>query len=307
MNIQPCLTAPNMRSGIFQMTPTCAIVPGSQTAVEERGMQHVLRSRRAIQSSVLLAVAAIAAAAAVPLRQSGGPSAADLVQRILESDPWGLGDAEVSARALIRDKSGRVMELGFTARSKRYDGNLTKSLVRFTSPADLAGIGFLQIQKRVGDDDRWLYLPELSRSRRIAGRTRQSAFMATDFTYADLDRRDLRDSVAVHKGDESVDGIQCWRIEATPRADDSAYGRLEIWLRKDNSVPVKWLMYARSGVLVKTLVAKQLRQLDGRWFIVRSVMANHADGRETELVLDQITATNQIPDREFTLRALEKS
>lgn len=270
-------------------------------------MQHVTRSTRAIHSSVLLAVAAIAAVAAVPLRQPGGPSATDLVQRILESDPWGLGDAEVSARALIRDKSGRVMELGFTARSKRYDGNLTKSLVRFTSPADLAGIGFLQIQKRAGDDDRWLYLPELSRSRRIAGRTRQSAFMGTDFTYADLDRRDLRDSVAVPKGDESVDDIPCWRIEATPRADDSAYGRLEIWLRKDNSIPVKWLMYARSGVRVKTLVAKQLRQLNGRWFIVRSVMTNHADGRETELVLDQITATSQIPDREFTLRALEKS
>jgi outer membrane lipoprotein-sorting protein len=270
-------------------------------------MRQVTVSSAGIRSRVLLAAAVIGVCAAAPVRQTATPSAGDLVQRILESDPWGLGNAEVGARALIHDKSGRVLELAFTARSRRYDGNLTKSLVRFTSPADLAGIAFLQIQKRSGDDDRWLYLPELSRSRRIAGRTRQNAFMGTDFSYADLDRRDLRDSVTVLKGDESLDDIPCWRIDASPRADDSSYGRLEIWVRKDNSVPVKWLMYARSGVLVKTLAAKQIRQIDGRWFIIRSAMTNHADGRETELVLDHITVTTQIPDREFTLRALEKS
>lgn len=260
-----------------------------------------------IRSGLLFAAAVAVAVGAAAPPQNPAPAAADLVQRILQSDPWGLGDAEVTARAVIRDKSGRGRELGFIARSRRYDGNLTKSLLRFTSPADLAGVGFLQIQMRSGDDDRWLYLPELSRSRRIAGRTRQSAFMGTDFSYADLDRRDLRESVAVLKGEEPADGVSCWRVEASPRTDESSYGRLEIWVRKDNLVPVKWLMYARSGVLVKTLTASELRQVDGRWFIVRSSMINHADGRTTELVLDRITATSQIPDREFTLRALEKS
>jgi hypothetical protein len=257
--------------------------------------------------SIALALGVLTALAAGRAPQTSAPAAADLVQRILQSDPWGLGDAEVAARAIIHDKSGRAAELAFTAKSRRYDGNLTKSLVRFTSPADLAGVGFLQIQKRSGDDDRWLYLPELGRSRRIAGRTRQNAFMGTDFSYADLDRRDLRDSVAVLKQEESIAGVSCWRIDAAPSADDSSYGRLEIWLRKDNSVPVKWLMYARSGARVKTLEAKELRQISGRWFIIRSVMTNHADGRMTELILDRITATSQIPDREFTIGALEKS
>ena len=259
-----------------------------------------------IRSRVLLALAVVAAVAAGGASQAP-PSAAELVQRILQSDPWGLGDAEVAARALIRVRSEVTTELAFTAKSKRYDGNLTKSLLRFTGPADLAGVGFLQIQKRSGDDERWLYLPELGRSRRIAGRTRQSAFMGTDFSYADLDRRDLRDSVAVLKEEESVDGVPCWRIDASPNASDSSYSRLEIWLRKDNSVPVVWRMYARSGVRVKTLEAKELRQVSGRWFMVRSTMTNHADGRVTELVLDRIRATSQIPDREFTLGALEKS
>ena len=264
----------------------------------------------AVHSNVVVAgilLAGLAALAAEPAGQTSAPSAADLVQRILQSDPWGLGDAEVTAKAIIRDKSGRVQQLGFTAKSRRYDGNLTKSLVRFTSPPDVAGIGFLQIQNRSGDDDRWLYLPELSRSRRIAGRTRQSAFMGTDFSYADLDRRDLRDAIAVLKGEASVDNVPCWRVDASPKSEDSAYGHLEICVRTDNFVPVKWLMHAKSGALVKTLLAKDVRQIDGRWFIMRSTMTNHADSRETELVLDRVRVMKDVPDTEFTLRALEKS
>jgi outer membrane lipoprotein-sorting protein len=260
---------------------------------------------RGLRAAVWAAVAA--ALALVPVPQASGPSARQIIDRILEADPWGLGDAEVIARATIHHKSGRSRELGFTARSRRYEGSLTKSLVRFSSPADLAGVGFLQIQKASGDDDRWLYLPALGRSRRIAGQTRQSAFMGTDFSYADLDRLDLRDSTAVLGDDETVEGVVCWHVEATPRASDSAYGRLEIAVRKDNTVPVRWRMYARSGVLLKTLTAQELRRVDGRWFIVRSSMVSHAEGRDTELVLDRITPTTAIPDREFTLRALEKS
>lgn len=260
-----------------------------------------------VRSIVVLAGALLAASAGYPAAQTASPSAAELIQRILQSDPWGLGDAEVTAKAIIRDKSGRTRQLGFTAKSRRYDGNLTKSLVRFTSPPDLAGIGFLQIQNRSGDDDRWLYLPELNRSRRIAGRTRQSAFMGTDFSYADLDRRDLRDSTAELKGEMSIANVPCWRVDALPKSEESPYGRLEVCVRTDNSVPVRWLMHAKSGVLMKTLTAQELRQIDGRWFMMRSTMTNHADGRETELALERVTITKDVPDREFTLRALEKS
>ena len=234
-------------------------------------------------------------------------TAADLVQGILRSDPWGLGDAHVVARATIREKSGGLRQLVFETKSRRYDGLLAKSVLRVTAPADLAGMAFLQIQTESGDDDRWLYLPELRRSRRVAGRTRQSAFMGTDFSYADLDRRDLRDADARLAGSASLDQVPCWRVDVSPRAADAVYGRLEIWIRKDNGVPIQWQMFARSGTLVKTLVASEVRRIEDRWFIVRSVMTNLADGRETLLTLDRIVPTHTLPDDEFTVRALERS
>ena len=231
----------------------------------------------------------------------------DIVRKMLDTDAWGLGEAEVRARAIIKDERGSQRELVFSARSRRYAPPLTKSLVRFSAPADLAGVGFLQIQKADDDDDRHLFLPELGKARRIAGNTRGSAFMGTDFTYADLDRRDLREGTAVLKGQEDLGKFPCFRLEITPKRTDLPYARLEIWVRSDNFVPLKTLMYNRAGVLLKTLVTLELRRIEGRWFLTRSRMTDHSAEHTTELLLNSIQPKSDIPDDEFTVRSLEKN
>ncbi len=261
--------------------------------------------------SVLVISASLLAATAVPAAEPSPPSepvtAASIVRQMLNTDAWGLGEAEVSARAILRDERGSQRELSFSARSRRHAPPLTKSLVRFRGPADLAGVGFLQIQKAEDDDDRYLFLPELGKARRIAGNTRGSAFMGTDFTYADLDRRDLREGSAVLKGQEELGKFPCYHIEITPQRADSPYARLEVWVRSDNFVPLKTLMYNRAGVLLKTLVTLELRRIEGRWFLTRSRMTDHAARRTTELVLDQIQPKSDVPDDEFSVRNLEKN
>ena len=231
---------------------------------------------------------------------------AEIIRQILNTDAWGLGEAEVSAHAIIKDERGGTRELAFSARSRRYAAPLTKSLVRFRAPTDVAGVGFLQIQKADDDDDRYLFLPELGKARRVAGNTRSSTFMGTDFSYADLDRRDLREGVATLKGKESLGKFTCHHLELVPKRPDSPYARLEMWVRTDNFVPLKTLMYNRAGVLLKTLVTLELRRIEGRWFLTRSLMTNHAAGRTTELFLDQVQPKSDVPDDEFTVRTLEK-
>ncbi|MEO8179400.1 MAG: outer membrane lipoprotein-sorting protein, partial [Deltaproteobacteria bacterium] len=97
------------------------------------------------------------------------PSAEEVIQSVLDSDPWGLTKGEIRASAILTDKRGSKRELAFVAASRRHDPPLSKSIVRFSAPPDLAGAGFLQIQNRNGDDDRYLFLPALKRSRRISG------------------------------------------------------------------------------------------------------------------------------------------
>ena len=254
-----------------------------------------------MRNAMLLGLLVVAGAA-----RAAEPSPREILDRVLEADPWGLSGAVISARAVVRDRSGATRELSFTGRSRRYDGTLSKGIVRFSAPADVAGVGFLQIQSKGGDDDRFLYLPELKRARRISGSNRGQSFMGTDFSYADLDRRDLRAAAAAARADETLAKYPCWHLAVTPTGADATYARAELWVRKDNFLPLKMQMYSRSGALLKTLTTQEVRRIGGRWFITRSTMVSHEEQRQTELTILQLDPRTDLADGEFTVRNLEK-
>jgi Outer membrane lipoprotein-sorting protein len=234
------------------------------------------------------------------------PSAQDVVAKVLEADPWGLNGATVTAHATLTDKRGAKSELALVAKSKRYDPPLSKSIVRFSAPPDLAGAGFLQVQKRDGDDLRYLFLPELKRSRRISGNLRGNSFMGTDFSFADLDRRDLRDGEARFTGDEPVGTWPCYLVDVVPRREDAQYSHIAMWVRKDNYLTLRTKMFDKGGVLEKTFDALEVKRVSGQWFISKSRMQDLQHEHTTELVLDDIEVKSDIDDDEFTVRALEK-
>lgn len=229
-----------------------------------------------------------------------------ILERVMASDPWGMSGAEIRARAIIGDKRGARSQLSFRSKSMQYDPPLSKSVVRFSAPSDLAGAAFLQVQKKGGDDDRFLFLPDLKRSRRISGSLRSNAFMGTDFTYADLDRRDMRNSTAILKGHEKIGKFPCYKVEVVPSSKDSEYARIEAWVREDNFLPLKMAMYDRANVLLKTFMALEVKRVGGRWFISRSRMVNARTDHRTELVLEDINVAQKFSESEFTVRALEK-
>ena len=229
-----------------------------------------------------------------------------ILTQIVASDTWGLADAEIKAQATIREKDGNSRVVRFSAQSRYHDGTLTKSFVRFLAPPDLNGIKFLQIQKRDTDDERYIYLPEFKRIRRVSGKLRAGAFMTTDFSFADLDRRELRFAEATTLPDEKVGEVPCYRLSVKPKNDDAQYSRLELWARKDNHRVLKSLMYDLKGAHTKTLTVDESKQIQGRWFITRARMENHTGQRTTTLVLEQIVPRKDIPDDIFNSRNLER-
>jgi outer membrane lipoprotein-sorting protein len=233
-------------------------------------------------------------------------NAADIVNRVLESDPWGLNGARITAHAVLTDKRGTRSDLAFVAKSRRYEALLSKSIVHFSAPPDLAGAGFLQVQKSDGDDDRYLFLPELKRSRRISGNLRGNSFMGTDFSFADLDRHDLRDSDSRVNAEETIGQWPCYVLDVRPKRDDAQYSHLEMWIRKDNFLPLRVKMFDKAGVLNKTFETIEVRRVSGHWFISKSRMQDNQHDHSTELVLDDIDVGTAVSDDEFTVRALEK-
>ena len=189
---------------------------------------------------------------------------------------------------------------------RRKKGGQLQSVVRFRAPQEVAGTAFLMLERDKGESEQHIYLPGLKRTRRIVGREREGSFMGSDFTYADFERRDTRESTHKRRADEEVGGVKTYVIESTPKKpDESAYSKIETWVRKDDFLPLRIRYYDKSGQLVKTLYTKRIRTMEGRPVIVEAQMVNKKTGHTTELVVDNMRPRKDLPDAAFTPTALE--
>jgi hypothetical protein len=233
-------------------------------------------------------------------------TAQQVVERALDNDAWGRDGISATARVIVTEKNGQKRELAFEAESRRYAPPLAKSMLRFSAPADVAGMKFLLVQKDAGDDERTVYMPDLKRSRRVPAANRSEQFMGTDFTYADMDRKDVRNGTPMLAPEENIGKYPCYHVRIATTEASASYKRVEIWVRKDNLVPLKWVMFDNADAPMKTLVSKELQRHNGRWQITRSQMVDHRSGRNTEILLDHIES-RQVPLETFTVANLEKT
>ena len=232
-------------------------------------------------------------------------TADQIVERMLKQDAFGWDEAETTVRMTLVDAKGtrteRIME-----NLRRSKNGLQQSIVRFRSPQEVAGTAFLMLDRDKGESEQHIYLPGLKRTRRIVGREREGSFMGSDFSYADMERRDTRAATQKRLPDEDLSGVKTFVLESTPKKDSgSTYSKIETWVRQDNYLPLRIRFYDQGGKLVKTFYTKRIRTMDGRPVIMESQMVNKQSGHSTELVVDNLRPRKDIPDSAFTPTALE--
>jgi hypothetical protein len=70
--------------------------------------------------------------------------------------------------------------------------------------------------------DRWMWTPAIERDRRIALQARATRFVGTDFTFEDLEERDVDQHDYSRLGEEAADGAACWKIQSIPKQTKSS-------------------------------------------------------------------------------------
>ncbi len=213
----------------------------------------------------------------------------------------------VESTMILTNDRGQTKERVVRAVRKEY-GDLSKSMIRFLSPADVKGTGFLIWENADRDDDQFLYLPALKQDpRRIASSEKGSRFMGTEFTYEDMENRKVDKDTHTLLREETLDGKKVYVVESIPKkGSDSQYKKLISWVRPDIWIPVKIEFYDNNGALLKVLTVKKVEQVQGIWTTLDSIMDNVQDKKKTELILDKVQYNTDIPDEFFTERYLKR-
>ena len=214
---------------------------------------------------------------------------------------------------LINDKGQTRERKSTTFSVLQPNGIDSKLLVRFTMPADIQGTAFLQVEHIDGDDDQWIYLPALGKSRRLVANNKKDSFVGSDFSYGDLSQPNI--DLFEHRllGTQTVDGQDCYMIESVPKSDstksDLGYSRKITWLRQDNFLETKVEYYDLSNRLLKTQLVgnhKLLEPATQRWVALHREMTNRQTGHRTVFNFDNVESGIPIADDLFTTRYLER-
>jgi outer membrane lipoprotein-sorting protein len=214
---------------------------------------------------------------------------------------------------LINDK-GQQRERKITGVSKlQPDGSDVDLTIRFNMPADVSGTKFLQLQHGDRDDDMWIYLPALKRTRRLVSSNKRDSFVGSDFSYADI--LPMKPDMFHHTTlkTEPLQGQDCYVIESVPQDEnvkrDLGYSKRVSWIRKDNFVEAKVDYYDLNGQLFRTQNVVDFKLVEDsppRWLALKREMDDLQSGHKTVLTIDKIDIKSAIPPREFSVESLER-
>lgn len=180
--------------------------------------------------------------------------------------------------------------------------DVTNAVIVFRNPASVKNTRFLTISKKNGSSDKWIYLPSLRTTRRVASSEGDKSFMGSDVTYDDMTDRDIDDDDHILVG-ESTDknGFTCYEVKSTPKDPSSSqYGYKVCYVDHETLLPVYTEMYDKEGVLLKVLTVEEIKKVSTYQTPVSTLLENVQSGHKTRLVITNIEVDKPVPDKVFT-------
>ena len=240
------------------------------------------------------------------------PKARAIMEKVDARDD---GDRQTADMQMILiDKNGNQRKRSIRSFSKDM-GEDSYRLMFFLEPADVRDTGFLtyDYDDPDRDDDQWLYLPALRKTKRIASTDKSGSFMGSDLSYADMTSRDLDDYDFNLKKEMDVKGHPVWLIESIPRnkkvIKETGYTKSLIFVRQDNYFVIRGINWVKSGGYLKYLDTRTLEQIDGVW-VGTEMHITKKKGKKvvhkTELYWNNVRFNQDLADDLFTIRRLEK-
>jgi outer membrane lipoprotein-sorting protein len=191
-----------------------------------------------------------------------------------------------------------------TIEAKSWQRHVNEAFTEYLAPPREQGTKMLKLQ-----DNLWTYSPSTDRIIMISGHMLRQSVMGSDLSYEDMMEDphlpNLYSAKILHE--ETYNKRPCWVLELSAKKEDIAYNRRQIWVDKIRFVVLKENLYAKSGLLLKTMDIREVMEIQNHW-IAKSVLYKDVlkEGQGTEFFIDSILIDTPLPDYLFSKAALKK-
>ncbi len=241
-------------------------------------------------------------------------TAYEIMQKVKDRDD---GDNQTDEMEMVLiDKSGdkRIRKINVFTKDQGKD---SFRLMVFTYPKNIKDTVFLTYDYYSDnkDDDQWLYLPALHKTKQIASTNKSGSFMGSDLNYSDMTNINLIDyDFTFYKTKEmKVRDNQVWVIEAVPKSkeiiDETGYAKSLFLVRQDIFYMVRVVRWEKNEEYIKYIDINNLEQISGIWvgkkiYVTRK--RNNETVHETLLTLKNIKFNQDLNMDMFSTHRLGK-
>ncbi len=205
-------------------------------------------------------------------------------------------DRVATLKMALIDKDGNEKEREL----KMLQKGDTKRLIRFMSPKDVKGVGFLVLE----DDKMYLYMPAFRKIRRIASHIKNESFMGTDFSYEDIAQTKYAED---YNAKVLEDKDNHYLLELSPKPDsDVDYSKLTMLVNKETFVYEKIEHYDKNDRLSKVLTVSKVKKVDDYWMPMSMEMHDVRKNHRTTMTFSEVQHDTGLKDNQFSQRYLKR-
>ena len=188
-----------------------------------------------------------------------------------------------------------------------------KSVIFYESPANVQGTAFLTFDYHASDqeDDQWLYLPALRKTRRISAANRGDYFLGTDLTYEDV-------KLATKIGSDDYNfkildindgnGTSVIQLEGIPKnsqlARELGYSKVQYLIDPGIYMPLQIIYWDIAGNKLKTVEFKEVRLVQGIHTVHQIEAVNFKTNHRTTFHFNQPDYQTELADDMFSEQSM---
>lgn len=230
-------------------------------------------------------------------------SAAQIAQKVFDRER-GDNSRSTAQMVLINSKGDKRIRDFEALRIKQ--GKLETQMIRFLSPADIRGTGFLTLENEGWKNDQFLYLPALRRSRRIVSSQKSNSFVNSDFSYEDMERHPVDDYSYIMEGDTTINSLPCYIITSRPnKGTESQYSMVKSHIIMESFVTLLMQFFDKKGSMIKQYKVMKLEKIQNIWTESTIMMEDIEKKQKTYINIQKIEYNTNMNRDELSQQSLE--
>lgn len=152
----------------------------------------------------------------------------------------------------------------------------------------------------------WVYFKSSGRTRKLISNAREKSVAGSDFSYSDMANSKYSREYRVVGGVR--DNGEHWQVTVKPRKPAAtAYSRLDLTVRKSDSVPSRIAYYNSDGIKFKVLTVSDIKKISGVVTPMKFEMRNLLENTRSTVTVKRVKYLSSIYPRFVRQNSLDSS